>query len=151
MQLYLENKTVRPLQIFIDRDPAAFAPILNFLRTKELDLRGVNINVLRHEAEFYGITPLVRRLFLCEELERSSCGSVLFHGYLPPPGIPSRKINSTGRPPAESRHGLSPTEGDARGGGGQPALSGSGEETVRLGKQRKGTSIFLVPADTEGL
>ncbi|XP_062911849.1 BTB/POZ domain-containing protein KCTD3 [Mobula hypostoma] len=77
--------------IFIDRDPTAFAPILNFLRTKELDLRGVNINVLRHEAEFYGITPLVRRLLLCEELERSSCGSVLFHGYLPPPAIPSRK------------------------------------------------------------
>uniref|UniRef100_A0A665TG86 BTB/POZ domain-containing protein KCTD3 n=1 Tax=Echeneis naucrates TaxID=173247 RepID=A0A665TG86_ECHNA len=72
--------------IFIDRDPTAFAPILNFLRTKELDLRGVNISVLRHEAEFYGITPLVRRLLLCEELERSSCGSVLFHGYLPPPG-----------------------------------------------------------------
>ncbi|KAM6280618.1 BTB/POZ domain-containing protein KCTD3 isoform 2-T2 [Porphyrio hochstetteri] len=74
--------------IFIDRDPAAFAPILNFLRTKELDLRGVSISVLRHEAEFYGITPLVRRLLLCEELERSSCGSVLFHGYLPPPGFP---------------------------------------------------------------
>uniref|UniRef100_A0A672FTJ3 Potassium channel tetramerization domain containing 3 n=1 Tax=Salarias fasciatus TaxID=181472 RepID=A0A672FTJ3_SALFA len=71
--------------IFIDRDPTAFAPILNFLRTKELDLRGVNISVLRHEAEFYGITPLVRRLLLCEELDRSSCGSVLFHGYLPPP------------------------------------------------------------------
>uniref|UniRef100_A0A8D3E0Z2 BTB/POZ domain-containing protein KCTD3 n=1 Tax=Scophthalmus maximus TaxID=52904 RepID=A0A8D3E0Z2_SCOMX len=72
--------------IFIDRDPTAFAPILNFLRTKELDLRGVSISVLRHEAEFYGITPLVRRLLLCEELDRSSCGSVLFHGYLPPPG-----------------------------------------------------------------
>uniref|UniRef100_A0A8C5EU71 BTB domain-containing protein n=1 Tax=Gouania willdenowi TaxID=441366 RepID=A0A8C5EU71_GOUWI len=72
--------------IFIDRDPTAFAPILNFLRTKELDLRGVNISVLRHEAEFYGITPLVRRLLLCEELDRSSCGSVLFHGYLPTPG-----------------------------------------------------------------
>uniref|UniRef100_A0A7N6ASC8 BTB/POZ domain-containing protein KCTD3 n=1 Tax=Anabas testudineus TaxID=64144 RepID=A0A7N6ASC8_ANATE len=72
--------------IFIDRDPTAFAPILNFLRTKELDLRGVNISTLRHEAEFYGITPLVRRLLLCEELDRSSCGSVLFHGYLPPPG-----------------------------------------------------------------
>uniref|UniRef100_A0A673ID47 BTB/POZ domain-containing protein KCTD3 n=1 Tax=Sinocyclocheilus rhinocerous TaxID=307959 RepID=A0A673ID47_9TELE len=72
--------------IFIDRDPTAFAPILNFLRTKELDLRGVNISILRHEAEFYGITPLVRRLLLCEELERSSCGSVLFHGYFPPPG-----------------------------------------------------------------
>ena len=28
----------------------------------------------------------VRRLLLCEELDRSSCGSVLFHGYLPPPG-----------------------------------------------------------------
>lgn len=28
----------------------------------------------------------VRRLVLCEELDRSSCGSVLFHGYLPPPG-----------------------------------------------------------------
>uniref|UniRef100_A0A672FW00 Potassium channel tetramerization domain containing 3 n=1 Tax=Salarias fasciatus TaxID=181472 RepID=A0A672FW00_SALFA len=79
--------------IFIDRDPTAFAPILNFLRTKELDLRGVNISVLRHEAEFYGITPLVRRLLLCEELDRSSCGSVLFHGYLPPPG-------SRARPPA---------------------------------------------------
>ncbi|XP_068088981.1 BTB/POZ domain-containing protein KCTD3 [Hyperolius riggenbachi] len=78
--------------IFIDRDPTAFAPILNFLRTKELDLRGVSLNVLRHEAEFYGITPLVRRLLLCEELERSSCGSVLFHGYLPPPAIPSRKL-----------------------------------------------------------
>ncbi|KAJ7988956.1 hypothetical protein DPEC_G00314560 [Dallia pectoralis] len=77
--------------IFIDRDPTAFAPILNFLRTKELDLRGVNINILRHEAEFYGITPLVRRLLLCEEIERSSCGSVLFHGYLPPPAQPARK------------------------------------------------------------
>uniref|UniRef100_A0A671VAU7 BTB/POZ domain-containing protein KCTD3 n=1 Tax=Sparus aurata TaxID=8175 RepID=A0A671VAU7_SPAAU len=80
--------------IFIDRDPTAFAPILNFLRTKELDLRGVNISILRHEAEFYGITPLVRRLLLCEELDRSSCGSVLFHGYLPPPGRDMKlKIN----------------------------------------------------------
>ncbi|XP_045715431.1 BTB/POZ domain-containing protein KCTD3 isoform X2 [Phyllostomus hastatus] len=119
--------------IFIDRDPAAFAPILNFLRTKELDLRGVSINVLRHEAEFYGITPLVRRLLLCEELERSSCGSVLFHGYLPPPGIPSRKINNATRPPADSRNGLNSAEGEARGNGAQPVLSGSGEETVRLG------------------
>nr|XP_051676525.1 BTB/POZ domain-containing protein KCTD3 isoform X4 [Oryctolagus cuniculus] len=119
--------------IFIDRDPAAFAPILNFLRTKELDLRGVSINVLRHEAEFYGITPLVRRLLLCEELERSSCGSVLFHGYLPPPGIPSRKINNTGRSSADSRNGLNSSEGEARGNGTQPVLSGTGEETVRLG------------------
>ncbi|CAL8245034.1 unnamed protein product [Lota lota] len=91
--------------IFIDRDPTTFAPILNFLRTKELDLRGVNISVLRHEAEFYGITPLVRRLLLCEELDRSSCGSVLFHGYLPPPVIPARKSNS-----ASSAPGLGPED-----------------------------------------
>ncbi|XP_040841612.1 BTB/POZ domain-containing protein KCTD3 isoform X3 [Ochotona curzoniae] len=119
--------------IFIDRDPAAFAPILNFLRTKELDLRGVSISVLRHEAEFYGITPLVRRLLLCEELERSSCGSVLFHGYLPPPGIPTRKINNAGRSSADSRNGLNSTDGEARGNGTQPALPGTGEEAVRLG------------------
>ncbi|XP_036351101.2 BTB/POZ domain-containing protein KCTD3 isoform X3 [Ochotona princeps] len=119
--------------IFIDRDPAAFAPILNFLRTKELDLRGVSISVLRHEAEFYGITPLVRRLLLCEELERSPCGSVLFHGYLPPPGIPTRKINNAGRSSADSRNGLNSTDGEARGNGAQPTLPGTGEEAVRLG------------------
>ncbi|KAM3911823.1 SH3KBP1-binding protein 1 [Leptodactylus fuscus] len=79
--------------IFIDRDPTVFAPILNFLRTKELDTRGVNSSLLLHEAEFYGITPLVRRLQLCEELERSSCGSVLFNGYLPPPVFPAKRRN----------------------------------------------------------
>ncbi|XP_029475929.1 SH3KBP1-binding protein 1 [Rhinatrema bivittatum] len=79
--------------IFIDRDPTVFAPILNFLRTKELDPRGVNIRLLLHEAEFYGITPLVRRLQLCEDLERSSCGSVLFNGYLPPPVFPAKRRN----------------------------------------------------------
>ncbi|XP_066526721.1 BTB/POZ domain-containing protein KCTD3 isoform X2 [Hoplias malabaricus] len=93
--------------IFIDRDPTAFVPILNFLRTKELDLRGVNISILRHEAEFYGITPLVRRLLLCEELERSSCGSVLFHGYLPPPAIPPRMAAAV----QEERPGSSGAEG----------------------------------------
>ncbi|XP_015250617.1 PREDICTED: BTB/POZ domain-containing protein KCTD3-like isoform X1 [Cyprinodon variegatus] len=92
--------------IFIDRDPTAFAPILNFLRTKELDLRGVNISVLRHEAEFYGITPLVRRLLLCEELDRSSCGSVLFHGYLPPPAVPPRKPASDERPGPSGAEGF---------------------------------------------
>ncbi|XP_008308622.1 BTB/POZ domain-containing protein KCTD3 isoform X3 [Cynoglossus semilaevis] len=96
--------------IFIDRDPTAFAPILNFLRTKELDLRGVNVSVLRHEAEFYGITPLVQRLLLCEELERSSCGSVLFHGYLPPPAIlaPQTSVASSA---CEERPGPSGAEG----------------------------------------
>uniref|UniRef100_A0A3B3TSA7 BTB/POZ domain-containing protein KCTD3 n=1 Tax=Poecilia latipinna TaxID=48699 RepID=A0A3B3TSA7_9TELE len=98
--------------IFIDRDPTAFAPILNFLRTKELDLRGVNISVLRHEAEFYGITPLVRRLLLCEELDRSSCGSVLFHGYLPPPVVPARKSAPAA---SDERPGPSGAEGFTRG------------------------------------
>ncbi|XP_074872718.1 SH3KBP1-binding protein 1 isoform X2 [Carettochelys insculpta] len=79
--------------IFIDRDPTVFAPILNFLRTKELDPRGVNISLLLHEAEFYGITPLVRRLQLREELDRSACGSVLFNGYLPPPAFPAKRRN----------------------------------------------------------
>ncbi|KFW71491.1 BTB/POZ domain-containing protein KCTD3, partial [Pygoscelis adeliae] len=94
--------------------------------------RGVSINVLRHEAEFYGITPLVRRLLLCEELERSSCGSVLFHGYLPPPGIPNRKINNTAGPPADVRTGQNGSESEIHGGGVQPTLAGTGEGTVRL-------------------
>ncbi|XP_068616625.1 BTB/POZ domain-containing protein KCTD3 [Brachionichthys hirsutus] len=103
--------------IFIDRDPTAFAPILNFLRTKELDLRGVNISVLRHEAEFYGITPLVRRLLLCEELDRSSCGSVLFHGYLPPPVIPAHKsspVSSASCSPSDATLGPDGGEDFAR-------------------------------------
>jgi hypothetical protein len=33
----------------------------------------------------------VRRLQLREELDRSSCGNVLFNGYLPPPGGHSMK------------------------------------------------------------
>ncbi|XP_031194216.1 BTB/POZ domain-containing protein KCTD3 isoform X1 [Mastomys coucha] len=129
--------------IFIDRDPAAFAPILNFLRTKELDLRGVSINVLRHEAEFYGITPLVRRLLLCEELERSSCGSVLFHGYLPPPGIPSRKAANTARSSVD-RNGLNPMDGEARGSAMQPVLAANGEDTIRLGVPVDPRKVLIV-------
>lgn len=118
--------------IFIDRDPTAFAPILNFLRTKELDIRGVSLNVLRHEAEFYGITPLVRRLLLCEELERSSCGSVLFHGYLPPPAIPSRKLTCEASSSAENKVTPRPCEVSPQGNPAQPMLAGV-EGMVRLG------------------
>ncbi|KAL4237686.1 BTB/POZ domain-containing protein kctd3 [Mactra antiquata] len=74
--------------IFIDRDPSLFSIILNYLRTKEVDLSNVDIGSLKHEAEFYGIKPLVRRLCLCEELDAASCGDVLFHGYLGPPCPP---------------------------------------------------------------
>ncbi|KAI4904762.1 hypothetical protein NFI96_026717, partial [Prochilodus magdalenae] len=123
--------------IFIDRDPTAFVPILNFLRTKELDLRGVNISILRHEAEFYGITPLVRRLLLCEELERSSCGSVLFHGYLPPPAIPARKAAGGQTAAAvgqEERPGPCGAEGGFPRSCAQTALPGpsGGEGSTRL-------------------
>ncbi|XP_072551409.1 SH3KBP1-binding protein 1 [Salminus brasiliensis] len=79
--------------IFIDRDPSLFAPILNFLRTKELHPRSIDVHLLMHEAEFYGITPLVRKLQLCDELDRSSCGNVLFNGYLPPPVYPVKRRN----------------------------------------------------------
>lgn len=70
--------------IFIDRDPKVFTIILNYLRTKEIDLRNVDITILRHEAEFYNLQPLVRRLMLCEEMNESACcGDILFYGYLP--------------------------------------------------------------------
>ena len=70
--------------IFIDRDPKIFATILNYLRTRDIDLN-VDIKAIRHEAEYYGIAPLVKRLMLCEDLSQSSCGDVLFYGYLTPP------------------------------------------------------------------
>ncbi|XP_053568471.1 LOW QUALITY PROTEIN: BTB/POZ domain-containing protein KCTD3 [Bombina bombina] len=124
--------TSLPEEIFIDRDPTAFAPILNFLRTKELDLRGVSLNVLRHEAEFYGITPLVRRLLLCEELERSSCGSVLFHGYLPPPAIPSRKFTCDAPSSADVSTGQRAGEAAGQTSALQPTLAAA-EGMVKLG------------------
>ncbi|XP_043483297.1 BTB/POZ domain-containing protein KCTD3 isoform X1 [Leptopilina heterotoma] len=74
--------------LFIDRDPKVFSIILNYLRTKDIDLKNIDIRALRHEAEYYGITPLVKRLMLCEDLSQSSCGDVLFYGYLPPPNVP---------------------------------------------------------------
>lgn len=80
--------------LFIDRDPKLFSIILHFLRTKELDLNGVDISVLRHEAEFYGVTPLVKRLMLCEDLDRSLCGDVLFTGFIHAPQIPMASMSS---------------------------------------------------------
>ncbi|KAI1727139.1 BTB/POZ domain-containing protein [Ditylenchus destructor] len=71
--------------IFIDRDPDLFRRILNYLRTKQVDLSNVNLSMLKHEAEFYGIGPLVKRLQLCEEMDNSPCGDVLFHAYIPAP------------------------------------------------------------------
>ncbi|XP_046419641.1 BTB/POZ domain-containing protein KCTD3 isoform X2 [Neodiprion fabricii] len=74
--------------LFIDRDPKIFSVILSYLRTRDIDLKNADLRALRHEAEYYGIAPLVKRLMLCEDLSQSSCGDVLFYGYLPPPNIP---------------------------------------------------------------
>ncbi|KAL1513051.1 hypothetical protein ABEB36_002530 [Hypothenemus hampei] len=84
--------------IFIDRDPKVFSVILNYLRTREIDLQGIDLRTLRHEAEYYNIAPLVRRLMLCEELTQSACGDVLFYGYLPPPLVPIHDTQTV-RPP----------------------------------------------------
>lgn len=43
---------------------------------------------LKHEAQYYGLGPLVKRLTLCEELDECACGDVLFNAYLPPPVLP---------------------------------------------------------------
>ncbi|XP_013183852.1 BTB/POZ domain-containing protein KCTD3 [Amyelois transitella] len=84
--------------IFIDRDPKLFGLILNFLRMHDIDLTNVNIRALRHECDYFGITPLSRRLALCDEMKHSSCGDVLFYGYLPPPQLNlSIQSNSNGR------------------------------------------------------
>ncbi|KAL0819543.1 hypothetical protein ABMA28_007639 [Loxostege sticticalis] len=83
--------------IFIDRDPQLFGLILNFLRTRDIDLENVNIRALRHECDYFGITPLSRRLALCDEMNHSSCGDVLFYGYLPPPLSTAPPSNGNGR------------------------------------------------------
>ncbi|XP_017475811.1 PREDICTED: BTB/POZ domain-containing protein KCTD3 [Rhagoletis zephyria] len=94
--------------IFIDRDPALFSIILNYLRTKDIDIKNCEIRALRHESEYYGLTPLVKRLALCEDLNHSSCGDVLFYGYLPAPLMPSNEaihaaVMSTGSVATEDR------------------------------------------------
>ncbi|XP_056022204.1 BTB/POZ domain-containing protein KCTD3-like [Ostrea edulis] len=96
--------------IFIDRDPVIFSVILNFMRTKEVDFGNVDISALRHEAEYFGITPLVRRLTLCEDLDQASCGDVLFHGYLNPPEPPVPPSSSE-----KKRHSVSVVDVGASG------------------------------------
>jgi BTB/POZ domain-containing protein KCTD3 len=98
--------------IFIDRDPDIFALILNYMRTKEIDFKPDQLRSLRHEAEYYNISPLTKRLILCEEMDHSSCGDLLFYGMLPlpvpPPSFP------TPHPMDESGAGPSFAPGSAR-------------------------------------
>ncbi|XP_015786942.1 BTB/POZ domain-containing protein KCTD3-like [Tetranychus urticae] len=73
---------------FIDRDPKVFTVILNYLRTRQLiHLDNIPIEVLLHEAEFYGLTPLVKRLKAYQDLaETNVCGgNVFFQGILQKP------------------------------------------------------------------
>lgn len=71
--------------IFIDRNPVLFSQILNYLRTKEVNISlDGDFKALRHEADYFGITPLVRRLMLCDEFEDESCGGILFQAIIPP-------------------------------------------------------------------
>ncbi|KAH8311029.1 hypothetical protein KR044_003905, partial [Drosophila immigrans] len=90
--------------IFIDRDPTLFSIILNYLRTKDIDIKHCEIRALRHEAEYYGITPLTKRLALCEDLNHSSCGDVLFYGFLATPALPPNDALQQ-EPSLESRPG----------------------------------------------
>ncbi|CAH8430974.1 unnamed protein product [Schistosoma intercalatum] len=71
--------------IFIDRDPDMFSVILNYLRTSEVNLNGVDINSLKNEAQFYALDSLVKKLSLCEENLLGKCGDLLFHAYMPSP------------------------------------------------------------------
>ncbi|XP_017035823.1 BTB/POZ domain-containing protein KCTD3 [Drosophila kikkawai] len=95
--------------IFIDRDPTLFSIILNYLRTKDIDIKNCEIRALRHEAEYYGITPLTKRLALCEDLNHSSCGDVLFYGFLAAPAMPSNEAV----PAAAADETLASTSGSA--------------------------------------
>ena len=76
---------------FIDRDPTLFKQILNYLRTQQLHLliednpNPKQLSALIHEAKFYGISPLVKQLSLCQNVDKSSCGNILFCGKLDPP------------------------------------------------------------------
>ncbi|EDW67635.1 BTB/POZ domain-containing protein KCTD3 [Drosophila virilis] len=110
--------------IFIDRDPTLFSIILNYLRTKDIDIKNCEIRALRHEAEYYGITPLTKRLALCEDLNHSSCGDVLFYGFLTAPAMPPNDALQATMEAANS-----PMESYA----GLPTSSGNGAAAARPG------------------
>jgi hypothetical protein len=60
-------------------------PILHYLRTKTVNCRQIDLKTLKHEAEFYGVLPLAKRLAVCEEAETGNCGNILFYSMLHPP------------------------------------------------------------------
>ncbi|KAI1284981.1 BTB/POZ domain-containing protein KCTD3 [Halotydeus destructor] len=73
---------------FIDRDPSLFSVILNYLRTRQLNLEKYSLEALKHEAEFYGISPLVKKIEICyDSLDTNSCGNVMFQAQLKPSSL----------------------------------------------------------------
>ncbi|KER23575.1 hypothetical protein T265_08567 [Opisthorchis viverrini] len=86
---------------FIDRDPDLFAVILNYLRTRELNVSGIDPITLRNEAEFYGLDSLVKKLSLCEEVFTGNCGDLLFHGYFPSPFLRTEELKIATENPQE--------------------------------------------------
>lgn len=71
--------------IFIDRDPELFSIILNYLRTHQLfNIREDNVDALKHEAQFYGISPMMKQLALYENMvSNPTCGGdILFQSLL---------------------------------------------------------------------
>eukprot|EP01137_Pigoraptor_chileana_P031981 Opistho-2@20629 len=102
---------------FIDRDPDIFVPILNFLRTRMIpyNVPGLCFRTLRHEAVFYGITPLVERIDASRSLQRPSCGGLVFHCALAPPeGIADESASSdNSRGHVGDGHGGRDVTGDA--------------------------------------
>ncbi|XP_052869861.1 SH3KBP1-binding protein 1 isoform X2 [Anopheles cruzii] len=135
--------------IFIDRDPKLFSLILNYLRTKEIDIKAVDIRVLRHEAEFYNIAPLIKRMMLCEEMDQSSCGDVLFYGYLPAPNIPIQDMPISSPSTSSISTGTVTTSNSVLSGtpvqsksDPQPGPSGIGQQTVPATLQQQSNSQF---------
>ncbi|CAO1386703.1 unnamed protein product [Diamesa serratosioi] len=123
--------------IFIDRDPDLFSTILNYLRTKDIDIKQCDIRLVRHEAEFYGIGPLVKRLLLCEEMDHSGCGDLLFYCLLPAPNIPVQDYSSNSAPHNTISHTTNTTA----------ANNDSDPSTSQQGSSRTG-GLTRVPSET---
>nr|XP_023029575.1 BTB/POZ domain-containing protein KCTD3 [Leptinotarsa decemlineata] len=127
--------------IFIDRDPKIFSIVLNYLRTREIELNGTDLRTLRHEAEYYNIAPLLRRLMLCEELTQSTCGDVLFYGSLPAPYIPVHEPATSFTPHVETTavHQVRPGSG-IRLPDGQASAAEGGKPSTSAGTENCDTS-----------
>ena len=88
---------------FIDRDPEIFQIILNYLRNRHVSIfmdilivylinvlqisNAVDPSILKCEAEYYGLEPLIKQLNFCNRSEEASpcCGGILFHCFIAPP------------------------------------------------------------------